>query len=98
MDLGIFGSETGNYGLAIILLTVTVRLGMFPLSRKQAIAAKKMQDLQPYMKEVQEKYKDDKEAQTRETFALYRKHGVNPVGGCLPALIQLPIFVGLGRP
>ncbi|MGE3820748.1 MAG: membrane protein insertase YidC, partial [Isosphaeraceae bacterium] len=92
---GLFGGTKGNYGIAIMLLTAIVRLGMFPLSRKQAISAKKMQDLQPYMKEVQEKYKDDKEAQTRETFALYRKHGVNPVGGCLPALIQLPIFVGL---
>lgn len=91
----LFGGTKGNYGIAIMLLTATVRLGMFPLSRKQAISAKKMQDLQPYMKEVQEKYKDDKEAHTRETFALYKKHGVNPVGGCLPALIQLPIFVGL---
>jgi YidC/Oxa1 family membrane protein insertase len=68
---------------------------MFPLSRKQAIAAKKMQELQPLMKELQEKYKDDKERATKETFALYKKHGVNPVSGCLPALIQLPIFVGL---
>ena len=68
---------------------------MFPLGRKQAMAAKKMQDLQPHLKEIQEKYKDDKEQLTRETLALYKKHGVNPVGGCLPALIQLPIFVGL---
>ena len=51
--------------------------------------------LQPHLKELQEKYKDDKERLTKETFALYKKHGVNPVGGCLPALIQLPIFVGL---
>ena len=54
-----------------------------------------MQDLQPHLKEIQEKYKDDKEQQTKETLALYKRHGVNPVGGCLPALIQLPIFVGL---
>jgi YidC/Oxa1 family membrane protein insertase len=91
----IFGGTQGNYGIAIILLTILVRALMFPLGRKQAIAAKKMQDLQPLLKEVQEKYKDDKERQTKETFALYKKHGVNPVGGCLPALIQLPIFVGL---
>ena len=72
-----------------------VRLMMFPLGRKQALMAKKMQELQPYLKEIQEKYKDDKEQQTRETLALYKRHEVNPVGGCLPALIQLPIFVGL---
>jgi YidC/Oxa1 family membrane protein insertase len=90
-----FGGTRGNYGVAIILLTLLVRLAMFPLGRKQAIAAKKMQDLQPYLKEVQEKYKDDKEAQTKETWALYKRHGVNPLGGCLTALIQLPIFVGL---
>ena len=90
-----FGGTRGNYGVAIILLTLSVRLMMFPLGRKQALAAKRMQDLQPLMKEIQLKFKDDKEQQTKETFALYKRHGVNPVGGCLPALIQLPIFVGL---
>jgi len=89
------GGKTGNYGVAIILLTLLVRLAMFPLGRKQAISAKKMQDLQPYMKEIQEKYKDDKETATKETWALYKRHKVNPVAGCLPALIQMPIFVGL---
>ena len=91
----LFGGKQGNYGIAIILLTMIVRLVMFPLGRKQALSAKKMQDLQPHMKELQAKHKDDKEAQTRETWALYKRHGVNPVSGCLPALIQLPIFVGL---
>ena len=91
----LFGGTRGNYGVAIILLTMLVRLAMFPLGRKQALAAKKMQELQPFIKEIQEKYKDDKEAQSRETFALWKRHGVNPVSGCLPALIQLPIFVGL---
>ena len=71
------------------------RLMMFPIGRKQALAAQKMQQLQPHLKELQEKYKDDKEQLTKETFALYKKHGVNPVAGCMPALIQLPIFVGL---
>ena len=68
---------------------------MFPIGRKQALAAQKMQQLQPHLKELQDKFKDDKERLTKETFALYKKHGVNPVAGCLPALIQLPIFVGL---
>jgi YidC/Oxa1 family membrane protein insertase len=92
---GVFGGTRGNNGITIILLTLFVRMLMFPLGRKQAIAAKKMQDLQPHLKELQEKYKNDKDRQTKETFALYKKHGVNPVAGCLPALIQLPIFVGL---
>jgi YidC/Oxa1 family membrane protein insertase len=90
-----FGGSKGNYGVAIILLTLLVRMLMFPLGRKQAMAAKKMQELQPLLKEIQEKSKNDREKQGRETMALYKKHGVNPLGGCLPALIQLPIFVGL---
>ena len=90
-----FGGTKGNYGIAIILLTILVRGLMFPLGRKQARSAQKMQSLQPLLKELQDKYKDDKEKLTKETFALYKRHGVNPVSGCLPALIQLPIFVGL---
>jgi YidC/Oxa1 family membrane protein insertase len=90
-----FGWKNGNYGIAIILLTLLVRGLMFPIGRKQALAAQKMQQLQPHLKELQDKFKDDKERLTKETFALYKKHGVNPVAGCLPALIQLPIFVGL---
>ncbi len=91
----VFGGKSGNYGIAIILLTIIVRGLMFPLGRKQARSAQKMQSLQPLLKELQEKYKEDKEKLTKETFALYKRHGVNPVSGCLPALIQLPIFVGL---
>jgi YidC/Oxa1 family membrane protein insertase len=91
----VFGGSKGNYGIAIILLTMTVRLIMFPLGRKQAMMAKKMQDLQPHIAEVKEKFKDDKEAMTRETMALWKRHKVNPAAGCVPALIQMPIFVGL---
>jgi len=91
----LFGWKNGNYGIAIIMLTLLVRGLMFPIGRKQALAAQKMQQLQPHLKELQDKFKDDKERLTKETFALYKKHGVNPVAGCLPALIQLPIFVGL---
>jgi len=90
-----FGGTKGNYGVAIILLTMTVRLIMFPIGRKQAMMAKKMQDLQPVLAEVKEKYKDDKEALTRETMAVWKRNNVNPAAGCLPALIQLPIFTGL---
>jgi YidC/Oxa1 family membrane protein insertase len=92
---GLFGGKKGNYGIAIILLTICVRLCLFPLSRKQAKTAKKMQDLQPHLNELKEKYKDEKEQLTKETFALYKRHGANPMGGCLPALIQLPILIGL---
>ncbi|MBX6311642.1 MAG: membrane protein insertase YidC [Isosphaeraceae bacterium] len=84
-----------NYGIAIIILVILIRLVLFPLSRKQAIMAKKMQDLQPLLNELKEKYKDDKERFTREMLALQRRHGVNMFGGCLPALIQIPIFIGL---
>jgi YidC/Oxa1 family membrane protein insertase len=91
----LFGGTEGNYGFAIILLTMTVRMILFPLGRKQAIAAKKMQDLQPLISEIREKYKDDKEKVGRETMKLYGEQGVNPLAGCLPALIQLPIFIGL---
>lgn len=92
---GIFGASRGSYGIAIILLTVVVRLMIFPLSRKQAMTAKRMQELQPQMIAIKEKYKDDKERQGRETMDLYRKAGVNPFSGCLIAMIQLPVFMGL---
>jgi YidC/Oxa1 family membrane protein insertase len=91
----VFGGTRGNYGLAIILLTLIVKLMLFPLGRKQALMAQRMQHLQPHMKALQEKYKDDKEKLTKETFALYKKHNANPVAGCVPALVQIPIFVGL---
>lgn len=92
---GLFGGTRGNWGVAIILLTVIVRLVLFPLGRKQARTAQKMQQLQPLMVELKEKYKDDKEKLTQETFALYKRYGVNPLGGCLPALVQLPVLIGL---
>jgi YidC/Oxa1 family membrane protein insertase len=95
MVAGTFGGKRGSYGIAIILLTVFVRLCLFPLGRKMARSAQKMQQLAPLLKELQAKYKDDKEKLGREQLALYKKYGVNPVGGCLPALIQMPILVGL---
>jgi YidC/Oxa1 family membrane protein insertase len=91
----VFGGTRGSYGIAIILLTVAVRLILFPLGRKQARMAKKMQDLQPLLVKLKEECGDDKEKLTKETFALYKQYGVNPMGGCLPALIQLPVLIGL---
>jgi YidC/Oxa1 family membrane protein insertase len=91
----LFGGTRGSYGFAIILLTILVRLVLFPLGRKQARTAQKMQELQPVIAKLKEKYGDDKEKITRETFALYKQHGANPMAGCLPAIVQLPVLVGL---
>ncbi|NBT13595.1 MAG: membrane protein insertase YidC [Planctomycetia bacterium] len=87
----------GNYGLAILLLTVIVRGAMFPISRKQALASQKMQALQPEMKAITEKYKNDPQKRTQATQELWRKHDYNPMGGCLLVFIQIPIFMGLYR-
>jgi YidC/Oxa1 family membrane protein insertase len=84
------------YGLGIILLTVLVRGCMFPFSRKQALNAQKMQELQPEIKRLQEKYKDP-QARMKAQQELFRKHNYNPLSGCLVLFIQLPIFIGLYR-
>lgn len=90
-------SIVGNYGLAIILLTVLVRGCMFPISRKQAINAQKMQELKPEMDRINEKYKGKGEEKTKAMQELWRKHNHNPMAGCLPALLQIPVFFGLYR-
>ena len=90
-------SVIGNYGLAVLLLTVFVRAAMFPVSRKQAISSQKMQELQPEMKAINEKFKDDAPKKTQATQELWRKHKYNPMGGCLLVFIQVPIFMGLYR-
>ena len=82
-------------GLSILMLTVLVRGLMFPISRKQAVFSVRMQALAPELKKIQEKYKDDAKAKTEATMELYRKHNVHPLGGCLPVLLQMPIFIGL---
>ena len=81
------------WGLAIIILTLLVRAAMHPLTQKQMVSMQKMQKLQPMLKVLQEKYGDDKDALNRETMALYKENKVNPASGCLPLLIQLPIFI-----
>jgi len=84
-----------NYILAIILLTILIRLLTFPLTWQQQRSAKSMQDLQPEIQKIQKKYADDKEKLSQKTMELYREAGVSPLGGCLPTLIQLPILIGL---
>lgn len=85
----------GSYGIAIIAFTIITRLVLLPLSLQQIRSSKAMQELQPKLQALQKKYAKDKEALSRETMKLYREHGVNPLSGCLPMLIQLPIWIGL---
>ena len=86
-----------NYGLAIILLTVLVRGAMFPIGRKAALNAQKMQELAPEIKKIKEKYKNDLEKQGQAQRELWKKHNFNPLGGCWLMFLQLPIFIGLYR-
>lgn len=86
-----------NYGLAIILLTVVVKVVLYPLSYKQMHSMAAMQRLQPKLKEIQEKYKKDPQKLQQKMMELYKENGVNPMAGCLPLLIQLPILFALYR-
>ncbi|MCK9273513.1 MAG: membrane protein insertase YidC [Syntrophales bacterium] len=87
----------GNYGVAIIILTILIKLIFWPLGTISYRSMKGMQKLQPEMLKIREKYKDDKAKIQQETMALYRAHKVNPMSGCLPMLIQIPVFFGLYR-
>lgn len=84
-----------NYGVAIIILTIVTRMMFWPLATKSYKSMAEMRKLQPLMKEIREKYKDDKAKINQETMALYKTYKVNPMGGCLPMLIQLPVFLAL---
>ena len=85
----------GNYGVAIIIVTILMRIIVFPLTLKQEKSMKKMRDLQPELDKIKEKYKDNPQEYQQKTAELYRESGVNPFGGCLPLLIQMPVFVAL---
>ncbi|CBG40204.1 membrane protein insertase YidC [Helicobacter mustelae] len=87
----------GNWGWAIITLTVIVKLVLYPLSYKGMVSMQKLKDLTPKMKEIQEKYKGDPQKLQMHMMQLYKKHGANPMGGCLPLLIQIPIFYAIYR-
>ena len=86
-----------NYGLAIILLTIAVRVLLLPLSIKQTRSMREMQRIQPEVKKIQAKHKGDRQKMNEEMMALYKEHGVNPFGGCLPLLMQFPVFIALYR-
>jgi YidC/Oxa1 family membrane protein insertase len=90
----IFG-HVGNFGVAILLLTVAVRVIFFPLANKQYESMTKMKKVQPQMEELRKKYKEDPAKQQQELLALYQREKVNPVAGCLPLLLQIPVFYAL---
>ncbi|MEP7071609.1 MAG: membrane protein insertase YidC [Verrucomicrobiota bacterium] len=93
--LNTFHSFLGNYAAAILALTATVKLALWPLQNRANASMRRMQTLNPKMQELREKYKDDPTRMNQEVMKLYKEHGVNPVGGCLPMFIQIPIFFGL---
>lgn len=88
-------SFTGNYGLAIVVFTVIVKLILLPLTVPQINSSKKMQEIQPQVAELQKKYKNDPQTMNQKVMELYQKNHVNPMSGCLPLLIQLPILWAL---
>ena len=93
--LNFFYSFVPNYGIAIILLTILVRLVFWPLSHKSTVGMKKMQEIQPKIKELQEKHKGNPQRLQQEMMALYRENKVNPLSSCLPMLAQIPVFIAL---
>ncbi len=86
-----------NYGFAIILLTLLVSLVLFPLTLKQTRSMKAMQEIQPEIKQLQKEYKNDREELNKQMMALYQERGINPAAGCLPLILQMPIWFALYR-
>jgi YidC/Oxa1 family membrane protein insertase len=93
--LNAFYGVTHSYGLAIILLTVTIKVALFPLTAKTFKASRQMQALQPKLQELQAKYKDQPEELQKQIMEFYKEHNANPFSSCLPTLIQLPFFIAL---
>jgi YidC/Oxa1 family membrane protein insertase len=93
--LKFFYSYTYNYGIAIIILTILIKLLFWPLTNKSFTSMQAMKKLQPMMQKIREKYKDDPQRMNQEIMNLYRTQKVNPVGGCLPMVLQIPVFFAL---
>jgi YidC/Oxa1 family membrane protein insertase len=93
--LRFFHRFTVSYGTDIILLTVLIKLLLAPLTHKSFVSMKQMQKLQPQMERIKEKFKNDREGLNKEIMELYRRNKVNPFGGCLPMVLQIPVFIGL---
>jgi YidC/Oxa1 family membrane protein insertase len=85
----------GNFGLAILAVTVLVKIAFLPLANKSYQAVAKMKAVAPKLQELKEKYKDDKQKLAQEQMALYKREKINPAGGCIPALLQIPVFFSL---
>jgi YidC/Oxa1 family membrane protein insertase len=88
---------THNYGIDIILLTVLIKIIFYPLSLKSYKSMKQMQKMQPVIAKLKEKYKDDREKLNKEMMEIYKGKGINPLGGCLPMVVQIPVFFALYR-
>src|SRR5215204_158253 len=86
---------SGSWGIAIILMTFTVRLAILPLTFKGVKSMQRLQTLQPAIKQIQERYKDDKQRMNQEVMAFYQREKVNPLGSCLPLVLQIPFFIAL---
>jgi len=86
-----------NYGVAIILLTILIKIILWPLGSKSYKSMNEMKKIQPLMAEIREKYKDDKKTMNQEVMGLYRTYKINPMGGCLPMIVQIPVFIALYR-
>mgnify|MGYP000972430155 FL=1 len=82
-----------SYALAIILMTLLIKLLLFPINQKQLKSMRDMQEIQPRMKQLQERYKDEPEVMQKKLAELYKESGVSPLAGCLPLLLQMPIFI-----
>ena len=93
--LGLMSRFIPNYGVVIILFSLATKLLFYPLTRKSTESMKRMQELQPKIKALQEKYKDNKEKQSKATMELYKTEKINPMAGCLPLLVQMPVFIAL---
>ncbi|MGD9577762.1 MAG: membrane protein insertase YidC [Syntrophorhabdus sp.] len=93
--LNMMNKVTHNYGIDIIILTILIKIIFYPLTVKSSTSMKKMQKLQPMIVKLKEKYKDDKAKLNQEMMAIYKREGVNPMGGCLPMVIQIPVFFAL---
>ena len=91
----LYNNVIANYGIVIILLTIIVRIVLIPLTISQTRSMAKMQKLQPELKELQKKYKDDRQKLQQETMEFYKKNNVNPLAGCIPLLLQMPVFFAL---
>jgi YidC/Oxa1 family membrane protein insertase len=91
----VLGDFEGSWGVAIILLTFTVRLAILPLTFKGVKSMQRLQQLQPEIKRIQERYKDDRQRMNQEVMAFYQKEKVNPLGSCLPLALQIPFFIAL---